>query len=170
MLLSQLYLKRLHYYQNRDEYTARVGQPPPPFDPTKRPKYWRDLYPIAQGLPEMEYKMLATGPAGLPIRHPQTGRPYLRTVAMWADEAAAVNLPTGATNAPGEDVPPVQVPLEPLGETQYLDWPADGDTLAERMALVVVRDRRDELMRPATWRLREQQLLERIAEKLGVTI
>jgi len=170
MLLVQLYLRRLELFGSRRDYEARMREAAPPFDPTKPPKYWRDLTPLPEGESEIAYRVLATTPAGAPVRHPQTGRPYLRTMSMWPHEAAAVNLPTGATNAPGEDVPPLQVPLQPLSDTQYLDWPAEHDTLPEKMAQVVVRDKRDELLRPATWRLRDQQLLEQIARKLGVIV
>jgi hypothetical protein len=170
MLLNQFRLRRLQLFASPSDFIAGTGQEPPPFDPKAPPKLWRDLLPLEQGDVEASYLVLATTPGTTaPAHHPKTGKPYLRTLVLSAEAAAAVNLPTGVTNAPGETVPAVQVPLEPIQEPYYLDYPGDRDSLAERLAGLVVRDRRAELLAPAVYTVRDQRLLSAIAAKLDVT-
>jgi hypothetical protein len=152
-------------FSSRDEFKARTGRDPDPFDSGKPPKNWRDLRPLAAGLQDVEYRVLSLNRLGKPNHDPKTDLPYLRTLTMWADEAAAVNLPTGATNAPGEGVPPVPVPLRVLQSCEFLAWRATPVGLE-----VVVRDQRLALVQPATFTVRDHKLLEGMAAKLGVEL
>jgi hypothetical protein len=73
--LKSLYL--FPYYQTREDYRQATGQEPPPWDPNRPPKYWRDASAGSSTRRNVVYDLVvATGPTGTPVAGPD-GKPVL---------------------------------------------------------------------------------------------
>jgi hypothetical protein len=159
--IGNLYL--FPYFSTREEYQRATGQEPPPWDPTRAPKYWFDPNAKNSRSRRVVYeRVIADPPAG------PDGKPMLDALVLDRDEAATVNIPpkgTGFTNVPGADKPEVPVPLRELGPDEELAFGIGGT--------VVVRNKKlwAELEQGSgNFTAADRALLRAIAEKLGVRI
>lgn len=147
------------YYATAADYMKATGNQPPPYDPTKYPKYWMD--PEAVGLSDDEQITYMVGylgtTGGVKLVN---GKPALVRLNLMPSEAAVVNIPGPGTFPAGvvkpiERMPPIE--LLPNEELELQGGPMGGTLL---------RIRRTDLTDSTT--MTDRQLLEAIARKVGV--
>ena len=149
-------------YDSPGDFENRTGEPAPPFDPGRPPKFWRDLSALKVPRRFVYYDIVALERNGVTVSKGPDGKPYVGTLRLRREEAATVNLPTGATNAPGEGEPAVPMPIGMLGEEEYLDW----DTRMPFPNRVLIRNRSEDNLRPTTFMVRDQQAIHETAAAL----
>lgn len=102
--LEELYL--FPYYQTRGAYEQATGAACPVFDPTKPPKYWRDLTALLSTKRTVVYQQAVFG-----LRD---GKPDVDLLVLPKEQAATVNIPPDKWGEPTEaPVPPPLRALEP---------------------------------------------------------
>jgi hypothetical protein len=161
--LEKLFLFR--YYGTREEYAAVIGHEPPPFDPTKPPKYWFDPAALSTGRRNVVYdNVIALDMNGHPLRSPE-GKPVLEPIMLPSAQAAAVNIPEHkGTNEPGTDQLPIPMPI---------NEPPEGDELFfDIMGNVSVRNIKlwQDAANRGAFSQTDRELLRAIARKLGVPV
>jgi hypothetical protein len=157
--LSSLY--RFETFQTREAYEAKTGQPCPPWDSRRPPKFWFDPAASASRMRNISYSpVLAIDEEGQPIR--EDGKPVLDAISIPRDEAATVNIPPQGTNIEGADVAAVPVPMRPLDDEEELAF--------DPFAGVVVRNKTlyADAKADGKFTAADRALLQRIAAKLGV--
>ena len=156
--LKSLYL--FPYYQTREDYRQATGQEPPPWDPNRPPKYWRDPSALSSPRRNVIYDyVLATGPTGTPVAG-LDGKPVLDLLVLRKEDAATVNLPPLATNVPGADVPEVPCPLRPLEPEEELFFDIGGVVTVKNVTLYAALE--------VGFTAQDRLLLRGIARKLGL--
>lgn len=160
--LDTLYL--YPYYQSQAQYKAATGQDAPPFDPSKPPKGWFDPAALNTTLRNVVYdRVIAYADNGIPARD-ANGNPMLEALVLLKADAANVNIPLKQTaNEAGAGQLEVPVPLRALNDDEelFFDWGG------------IIKVRNKKLWAAAQnvpFTLQDQQLLEGIAQKLGVTL
>jgi hypothetical protein len=163
--LSDLFLAIIRRFDNAAQCQQLNGVEAP-YDPTLPVKRWLDLSALSSPRNSVVYdNVLALDEkTRQPLLDPTTKRPYLDLLVLAKKQAASVNIPPDVANFSGVDAPEVQIPCRALADYEYVDF---GDSPFEG---VVIRDRRADDLRPATYTLRDQQALQAIAAKLGVAV
>lgn len=155
--LSELHLFRT--YLTIEEYRKAMGEDPPPYDPTKPPKTWFDPSALASPRRTVVYDpVLAIGPQGQ-ILADHSGKPMLDVLLLSKDEAAHVNIWHDQSGQPSPTLPPVPMPLRPLGSNEEL--------IFLYPQVVVVRDKSVEADK-GMFTADDRALLRKIAKKLDV--
>ena len=155
--LENLYLFRR--YQTRADYQQATGAEAPPFDPTKRPKYWFDPTAKDSSRRNVVYdNVLVVSEFGKPIPGPD-GKPMLDLLTLPKMEAATVNIPPEGTNIEGTDKYEELLPLRDLEPGEELIFQFGGLVAVKNVELF------DSLKEGFT--AGDRTLLESIARKLG---
>ncbi len=149
-------------YDSPRSFEKKTGEPAPPFDAGRPPKFWRDLSALKVPRRFVYYDIVALEPNGVTVSKGPDGKPYVGTLRLLREEAASVNLVSGQTNAPGEAEPSVPMPIGMLGKDEYLDW----DTGMPFPNRVLVRNRSEDNLRPTTFMVRDQQAIHETAAAL----
>jgi len=155
--LENLYLFRR--YQTRADYQQATGAEAPPFDPTKRPKYWFD--PTAKDSPRRNIlydNVLVVGESGTAIPGPD-GKPMLDLMTLPKLEAATVNIPPEGTEIEAADSYEALMPLRNLEPGEELIFQFGGLVAVKNVELF------DSLKEGFT--AGDRTLLQSIARKLG---
>jgi len=150
-------------FQTREDYRNKVGNEPPPFDPSKPVKSWFDPQALSNPRRKIVYdNVLAIADNGIPLVDGD-GKPFFEPLLIDREDAATVNIPIKdfAGKIPeqqttGTEVP---VPLRALmpNEELVVGW---GN-------LVTVRNKTF-LIETAHFTVDDRKLLHAIAVKLGV--
>lgn len=151
-------------FQTREEYKAKVGNEPPPFDPSKPVKCWLDPQAHANPRRKIVYdNVLAIADNGAPLVDAD-GKPFFEPLLIDREDAGTVNIPikdfTGnipEQQATGTEVP---VPLRALMPNEELVMGGFGN-------LVTVRNKTF-LIETAHFTVDDRKVLHAIAVKLGV--
>ena len=134
--LDHLYL--FPYHQTREAYQKASGEEPPPWNPQKPPKYWRDPKALQSARRNVVYdSVVATSQGGSPLAGPD-GKPVLDLMVLSKEDAASVNIPPkgpGVSNVPGADVPEVPCPLRPLEPNEELFFDFGGVVVVKNLDL-----------------------------------
>lgn len=151
------------YYSTREEFQQATGQAPPPWDPTRPPKYWFD--PKAMDSPRRTVvydNALAISDNGTLLRD-ENDAPVLDLLILNKEIAAAVNIPPkgpAVSYVENAGVPEVQMPLRAL---------ADGEELFFRFGgTVAVRNKDAYMETQVGFYHSDRLLLQAIAKKLGL--
>jgi hypothetical protein len=156
--LESLYL--FPYYQSREDYQKATGADAPVFNPNRQPKYWQDPKAKDSLKRNVVYnQVLAIAENGAPLVGAD-GKPMLDLLLLQKDEAATVNIPVGAANVVGADVPAVPPPLRALESNEELDF-GFGNT-------VYVHNTDYPFDDTGIFSAADRLLLKAIAKKLGV--
>lgn len=158
--IRELYL--FPYYETRERFQKETGIEPPPFDPTRPPKYWFDPQAASSTKRNVIYdSVIAQNELGNPIRD-EEGRPVLEALLLKREHAATVNIPPKkGGNEPGAEVPSVPVPLRPLHEDEELAFDPWGGVRVRNKKLWV---------EPVSYGKYDRDLLMAIARKLNVNL
>jgi len=160
--LTDLLLPGVDLFQSPADFMSRTGQPCP-FDPAQDIKYWQDLSAATGPARTKAYlNALVMGDGNKPLAGPD-GNPMLGPLVLKREVAAAVNIPSGAANAPSSAFT-VPFPIRPLLRAERLVFMGLAGTVA-------IRDTTAPLPEPAPgdgFNSDDRALLERIAETLGM--
>ncbi len=158
-------LPGIERFDSRQDFTKRTGAEPPPFNPLKPKKYWRD--PAAPtSRPRVTYqRTLMRWADGTPVI--ENGEPVFEPISMTPAEAAAVNIPSEEDDIRALHDPDrygykgtLAVPLRELEGDEYYAIPAG---VGGATAVVV---RRRSLWDAATPRDPLMEVLLRVEKKL----
>ncbi|MBI5281519.1 MAG: hypothetical protein HY858_07545 [Candidatus Solibacter usitatus] len=159
-------LDKLHlfpYHQTREKYRIATGEEPPPFDPTRPPKFWFD--PAARQVTKRALiyeNILATNEHGKALTGPD-GKPYFEQLMILRSEAATVNIPMkNAANEPGADQPEAPPPLRALDPEEELFFDFGGVVLVRNKTIVD-----DSVIGFTT---QDRAIMKAIARKLNVPV
>ena len=156
--LESLYL--FPYYQSREDYLKATGNEAPVFNPNRQPKYWLDPKAKDSTKRNVVYnQVLAIAENGAPLVGVD-GKPMLDILMLQKDEAATINIPVGAANVLGADVPAVPPPLRALESNEELGF-GFGNT-------VYVHNTDYPFDDTGIFSASDRLLLKAIAKKLGV--
>lgn len=156
--LDKLYL--FPYYGTREEYQKATGVEPPPFTPTRPPKFWEDpAAKTTQKRTVVYNQVLAMDDNGQPLATPE-GNPYTDELVLYKEDAAVVNIPPQGANIVGADVPPIPLPLRALEAEEELFFGLGGYVAVRNKVLVAERD--------VSFAMQDRKLLQAIAAKLGI--
>ena len=176
-------LYRFPVYESRKDYELRTGKQCPEWDASKAPTYWED--PEAQVDVQVSYEAWVNAEkkeaiTGEYVNYPlvmaidkQTGallsgcegRPFMGPLWTGLETARRVNIPPDEVLGDINAGVPVPVPCRELEEGEMLDW------LDEERVFAIVRNTAwVETPKLALYTRRDQELLWRIAEKLGVEV
>lgn len=150
-------------YQTREDYRAKVGTEPPPFDPAKPVKCWQDTAAHANPRRKIVYdNVLAVADNGVPLVDGD-GKPYFEPLLIDREDAGTVNIPVKDFSGKQQEQPTVgvevPVPVRALTPNEELVVGFGG--------LVTVRNK-SFMIETGTWTLEDRKLLHAIAVKLGV--
>ena len=150
-------------FQTRDDYFKATGEEAPEWDPNRPVKSWFD--PAARNTNKRTFLydvVLMYDKNGM-VLPDEKGIPQLEQLALLREEAARVNiLPREkmVDYGPGSKVAPIPVPMRPLKATEELVFTFGG--------VVAVRLKDAYKSTVNTFTVNDRQLLEKIAQKLGV--
>jgi hypothetical protein len=159
--IDKLYL--FPFYGTREGYQLATGEEPPPFDPTKPPKFWFDPKAVQPGRRNIVYDaVLALDEFGRPVLD-EHGKVMLEAMVLTVQHAATVNIPyMKSANEPGSGQIPVPVPLRAPEE--------DEELFIDKANNVSIRNKRlwAENGEKNVFTAADRELLRAIAQKLGV--
>jgi hypothetical protein len=150
-------------FQTRDEYFKATGEEAPEWNPNKPVKSWFD--PAARNTNKRTFLydvVLMYDRNGMVIPD-EKGVPQVEQLALLREEAASVNiLPREkmVDYGPGSKVAPIPVPMRALKENEELVFTFGG------VVAVRLKDAFRNTVNAFT--VQDRQLLEKIAQKLGV--
>jgi hypothetical protein len=104
---------RFPFFESREDYEKKTGQPCPPYNPGRRVQNWFDPYAdLSEDV--VSYTALAidkNDPMGSALL--KDGKPYLKEFAILPEYARSVNIPSGLANAvPAVTTPPYPAPID----------------------------------------------------------
>lgn len=159
--LNTLYL--FPVFQTREEYFNATGEQAPPWNPNKPVKTWFD--PAARKSTRRtiiyDYSLMYHENGTLVLD--KTGHPLLDTLALLKEDAAQVNMLPDEKQVDygwGSRVASIPVPLRQLNPSEELVLTFGN--------VVAVRDKSASVSDPTAFTFSDRQLLEKIAQKLGV--
>lgn len=151
------------FFQSRDDYFKATGEEAPVWDPNRPVKSWFD--PAARNTNKRTFLydvVLMYDKNGM-VLPDEKGVPQLEQLALLREEAARVNmLPREkmVDYGSGSKVAPIPVPMRPLKATEELVFTFGG------VVAVRIKDAYKSTVNAFT--VNDRQLLEKIAQKLGV--
>lgn len=104
---------RFPQYTTREAYAKATGKQPPPFDYSRRVKYWEDPTALTLGLQEGENITYVTAYSitGKPFFAADGKTPRLGSVSLSPEQAASVNIPDPGTTTPLGGLNATEVPM-----------------------------------------------------------
>lgn len=150
-------------FQTRDDYFKATGEEAPAWDPNRPVKCWFDPAARNSNKRTFLYDVVLMYDTNGMVLSDEKGTPQLEQLALLREEAARVNLlprEKMLDYGPGSKVAPIPVPMRPLNENEELVFTFGG----------VVAVRRKDAYRDNVnaFTVKDRQLLEKIAQKLGV--
>lgn len=150
-------------FQTRDDYFKATGEEAPEWDPNKPVKSWFD--PAARNTNKRTflYDVVLMYDRNGMVLGDDKGVPQTEQLALLREEAAKVNiLPREKMldYGPGSKVAPIPVPMRPLKSNEELVFTFGG--------VVAVRLKDAYKATVNAFTVQDRQLLEKIAQKLGV--
>ncbi len=150
-------------FQTRDDYFKATGEEAPDWDPNRPVKSWFD--PAARNTNKRTflYDVVLMYDRNGMVLPDEKGVPQLEQLALLREEAGRVNiLPREkmVDYGPGSKVAPIPVPMRPLKANEELVFTFGG------VVAVRIKDAYKSTVNAFT--VNDRQLLEKIAQKLGV--
>jgi len=166
---AQFYgLDALHifpYFPTRESYRLATSQEPPPYDDSKRAKYWRDVNALTADPDEpITYQVAYNSRGG--FFTDASGAPRLGAMSLMPADAGVVNIPDkGVGMFPGTaSGVEIQPPMRALLPNEKL-VPQAG--IANAQLRIQRTDLTPPTLQPATFTSDDRVLLQRIAAKVG---
>lgn len=151
-------------FQTREEYRNKIGNEPPPFDPSKPVKSWFDPQALSNPRRKIVYdNVLAQADNGAPLVDAD-GKPFFEPLLIDREDAAAVNIPIKDFTG---QIPEQQTTAEPEVPVPMRALMPNEELVMGFGNLVTVRNKTF-LIETAHFTVDDRKLLHAIAVKLGV--